>query len=334
MSERDVAPPDKRAVAKARRFVEDVRRLERKHSEKISAEDKEKLAAATMAVEAAIEGAPEAGRLSLALKELDLRVEQILGFTKKTTAREYTESIVIAIIIAVVLRAFVVEAFKIPTGSMIPTLAIGDHIFVNKFIYGLRVPFTNAWFAEWGSPEQGDVIVFRFPLDLSKDYIKRTVAVAGDRVRVYGQEVFVNGKLLERTDPESYEYVEEGEESARRFGAAVDTLAFREHSAGESAKSYTVIYKKLEPSHLDLPGEAGKELPGLTCTPDRPEARGECVVGNGYVFVMGDNRDDSYDSRAWGAVPTSYVKGKAMFVWWSRGPVSGVRWDRIGDVVR
>jgi signal peptidase I len=335
MNERDASPPDKRAVAKARRFVEDVRRLSRKYADKLTPEDKDKLEAAVAVVESASSGSPEAPRLSLALKELDLRVEQILGFAKKSTAREYTESIFIAIVIAVVLRAFVVEAFKIPTGSMIPTLAVGDHIFVNKFIYGLRVPFTNSWFAEWSTPSHGDVIVFRFPLDLSKDYIKRVVAVAGDRVRVDGQEVLVNGARLDRAAPESYEYVDEGEdEDASSFGGVHHSYAFAEKSIGGNPHSYTVIYKRSELSSLDLPGEGGKELPGLTCTPERPEAHGECAVESGYVFVMGDNRDNSSDSRVWGAVPTSYVKGKAMFVWWSRGPKSGVRWDRIGGVVR
>jgi signal peptidase I len=262
-----------------------------------------------------------------------LRVEQVLGFAKKSTAREYTESIVIAILIAVVLRAFVVEAFKIPTGSMIPTLAVGDHIFVNKFIYGLRIPFTNSWFAEWGTPQHGDVIVFRYPRDLSKDYIKRVVGVANDHVRVEGQDVWVNGKKLERAEPQNYEYIDEGEEEdTPSYGTTRLVLAFPEKSNGKNPHSYTVIYKPSEPMRLGLPNN-GSILPGLDCTPDRPEAEGECTVQPGFVFVMGDNRDNSSDSRVWGAVPTTYVKGKAMFVWWSRGPKSGVRWDRIGDVV-
>jgi signal peptidase I len=325
-------PPDNKTIAKARRVVADSRKLLKKHAKKVSQGDRETLEAAMDGVEAAISG-NEGKRLSTAIKELDARLEQILGFTKKSTVREYTESILIAIFIAIVLRAFVVEAFKIPTGSMIPTLAVGDHIFVNKFIYGLRIPLTNSWFAEWGTPKHGDVIVFRYPRDTSKDYIKRVVAVAGDRVRVDGQDVLVNGKKLDRAQAEAFQYVDEGEEDdAGTLGIVRRVLAFPETSTGAEPHQYTVIYKPVEPSRLSLPN--GSPLPGLDCTPDRPEGPGECKVLDGYVFVMGDNRDNSSDSRVWGCVPTNYVKGKAMFVWWSRGPHSGVRWNRIGSAVK
>jgi signal peptidase I len=326
------SPPDRRTLSRAKRFVSDTKKLYKKNTSKLTEEDREKLDAAIAGVEAAIEGSDDAKRLSTTIKELDARVDQILGFAKKSTAREYAESIAIAILIAVVLRAFVVEAFKIPTGSMIPTLAVGDHIFVNKFIYGLRIPLTNSWFAEWGSPQHGDVIVFRYPRDLSKDYIKRVVAVAGDHVRVDGEDVFVNAKKLERQQATSFSYVDEGEEEDQAsFGVERRVLAYPETSTGDHPRQYTVIYKPVEPSRLALP--SGGPLPGLDCTYDRPESPGECVVQPGYVFVMGDNRDNSSDSRVWGCVPTSYVKGKAMFVWWSRGPKSGVRWNRIGSVV-
>jgi signal peptidase I len=327
-----VGPPDKRTLAKAKRFVADARKLLKKHEKKVSEADREKLTTAMAGVDSAITG-NEGKRLSTAIKELDTRLEQILGFTKKSTVREYAESIFIAIFIAIVLRAFVVEAFKIPTGSMIPTLAVGDHIFVNKFIYGLRIPLTNSWFTEWGTPKHGDVIVFRYPRDLSKDYIKRVVAVAGDRVRVDGQDVYVNGKKLDREQAETYKYVDEGEEDdASSIGIERRVLAFPETSTGTDPAHYTVIYKPVEPSRLGLPN--GAQLPGFDCEPDRPDSPGECKVLDGYVYVMGDNRDNSSDSRVWGCVPTAYVKGKAMFVWWSRGPHSGVRWSRIGSAVK
>lgn len=330
----DPRPADRATKKKARRFLKDVERMLKKHAAKVGEKDRQKLVGAMDDVRSALEGKPEAKRLSTALKELDSRTDQILGFAKKSTTREYAESIIIAILIAVVLRAFVVEAFKIPTGSMIPTLAVGDHIFVNKFIYGLRVPFTNRWFVEWGTPSRGDVIVFRFPLDTSKDYIKRTVAVAGDRIRVEGRDVFVNDRKLEHDGGAPYSYVEEGEDTpilGEDDEFRQRTMKYVESSHGGEA-TYDVIYEMAGYGRgSSFPRD--KILPGLTCTRDTPTRRGECVVDEGYVFAMGDNRDNSSDGRVWGGVPTNYVKGKAMFVWWSRGPRTGVRWGRFGHVV-
>lgn len=339
-------PPDRATLKKAKRFLKDVERLLAKHRAKVDPKNVEKLEAAMQGVRDAIGGTADGKRLSTALKELDARTDQILGFAKKSTSREYAESIVVAIVIAVVLRAFVVEAFKIPTGSMIPTLAVGDHIFVNKFIYGLRVPLTNRWFVEWGSPERGDVIVFRYPRDLSKDYIKRVVAVAGDRVRVRGQDVFVNGNKLERGESSEYAYLDEGEaDGFFSSGPSMirKALAYGEHSLDTDVQ-YTVLY---EPDRFGRrPFPSFEEPPGVRCGVLEAGAEPECQVQDGYVFVMGDNRDNSSDSRIWGGVPIHYVKGKAMFVWMSfgreaddvgpdggEGGVFDIRWGRIGHAV-
>jgi signal peptidase I len=327
-------PPDRTTIKKAERFLRDVEKLYRKHAARVSDADKQKLEAAIDDVAAALDGKNDRKRLSTALKELDGKAEQILGFAKKSTFREYAESIGIAIGIAVVLRAFVVEAFKIPTGSMIPTLEVGDHIFVNKFIYGLRIPLTNEWFVQWGAVHRGDVIVFRYPRDLSKDYIKRVVAVAGDRVRVDHRDVYVNGEKLDRAASSSFNYVEEGDDDAYQDqgeGVIRHAMAYAEKSLGTDLH-YTVIYEH-HPEYSRAPWPRGDTLPGLACTYETPGSRAECEIQNGYVFVMGDNRDNSSDSRVWGAVPIDYVKGKAMFIWWSRGPRTGVRLDRIGTPV-
>ncbi len=324
-------PPDKRTIKRAERFLKDVEKLLKKHQAKVPEKDKEKLQAAMEDVRQALAGQNDKKRLSTSLKDLDAKAEQILGFAKKSTLREYAESIGIAILIAVVLRAFVVEAFKIPTGSMIPTLEVGDHIFVNKFIYGLRVPLTNAWFVQWSVPQRGDVIVFRYPRDLSKDYIKRVVAVAGDRVRVAHREVFINGAKLDRKETDPFSYVEEGDDDMRADspdGIIRRAMAFAEKSRGTD-QLYTVIYDH-HPEFSRAPFPKGDMLAGLDCTYDTPGSQGDCLVQEGYVFVMGDNRDNSSDSRVWGGVPVDYVKGKAMFIWWSRGPRSGVRLERIG----
>jgi signal peptidase I len=176
------------------------------------------------------------------LAALDEQVDKHLAFARKSTLREYAESVGTAVLIALLLRSFVVEAFKIPSGSMIPTLEIGDHIFVNKFIYDFR------------KPHRGDVIVFKYPPDPSQDYIKRVVGVEGDRVEVRDGRVWVNGT------------------------------------------SY---------------GEAN-------CPPgSRWGCDGPTIVPQDHLFVMGDNRDDSSDSRFWGFVPAKLIKGEAMFVWYS-----------------
>lgn len=341
--------PDRATLKKAKRFLADVERLLAKNKAKVDVKDQEKLNGAMQGVREAMDGNADGKRLSTALKELDARADQILGFAKKSTSREYTESIVVAVLIAVVLRAFVFEAFKIPTGSMIPTLAVGDHIFVNKFIYGLRVPLTNRWFVEWGSPERGDVIVFRYPRDLSKDYIKRVVAVAGDRLRVEEQDVYINGKKLQRKQARPFEYLEEGESQGwLSSGPAYvrNAIAYPETSQSTDLE-YTVLYDPGRFSREPFP--RFQQLPGIDCGPNADSGHDECVVKEDYVFVMGDNRDNSSDSRFWGGVPTSYVKGKAMFVWMSFGSdpddvktadgtkaepsVFAIRWGRIGTSV-
>ncbi|MGF1509349.1 MAG: signal peptidase I [Myxococcota bacterium] len=276
-----------------------------------------------------LDGALDAGqpdRLQAAMESLEQRAQRSLGYERKSSVREMVESLLVAVAVALVLRAFVVEPFKIPTGSMIPTLLVGDHIFVSKFAYGFRVPLSNAWFATWATPERGDVIVFRYPEDQSKDYIKRVVAVAGDEVYTDGIDVFVNGTRLPREQLERFEYLEEGE-GGPMLGSR-DAQRFAESALGSSA-SYTVLYED-RPVRPGWP--SGASPPGLRCS-NGPVPRRRCRVADDYLFVMGDNRDNSQDSRWWGGVPTSFVKGKALFIWWSYGPRSGIRWTRLGRVV-
>ena len=194
----------------------------------------------------------------------------------KSTTREYGETLFIALILALVIRTFVVQAFKIPSGSMLPTLQIGDHILVNKFIYGprLEIPLTQ-WslghLPGFRQPRAGDVVVFIYPRERDKDFIKRVVATAGQTIEVHGTTVLVDGKPVD--DPHAH-------------------------------------YSKA--AHVDL-------------EPFR--------VPPGHVFVMGDNRDESYDSRFWGPVPIEDIKGLAMVIYWSWGGEHWVRWDRLGRLV-
>jgi signal peptidase I len=237
---------------------------------------------------------------------------------KKGTFREYAEALLTAILIALVIRAFVIEAFKIPSGSMLPTLSIGDHIFVNKFIYGLRIPFTKYRILDVSEPERGDVVVFIYPTEERKDFIKRIVGVPGDHVRLQGNEVWVNGHRL----PERPLTVTEFPADKRRLvvrNGSMKSIPFvrgwRDYAFYEEdldGVEHLVQYEK----HLE-------------------REKFEAVVPRGEYFMVGDNRDNSSDSREWGFVPRDNIKGKAMFVWL---PVDkdhgGVRWHEFGRWIR
>jgi signal peptidase I len=198
----------------------------------------------------------------------------------KSTFREYAEAILMALVLALFIRTFIVQAFKIPSGSMIPTLQIGDHILVNKLSYGLRMPFLERYLLEYDRPDRGDVVVFIFPEDRSKDFIKRVIGVAGDTVEIRAKKVYINGKV------------------------AADAHA---HFAGYDPQA----------------GPAGSG-----------DDYGPKVVPENHVFVMGDNRDRSYDSRFWGFVNLNDVRGKAFLIYWSwDGEDRWVRWERLGSII-
>ncbi|SNB45763.1 signal peptidase I [Geobacter sp. DSM 9736] len=199
---------------------------------------------------------------------------------KKHIVREYAESIIIAVLLALVIRTFVVQAFKIPSGSMEDTLAIGDHILVSKFIYGTEIPFTNKKVLKIRDPRRGDVIVFEYPEDPSKDFIKRVVGTPGDVVEGRNKQVFVNGKL----------YV----------------------NPHEVHKEKEVIPKEMNPRDNFGP---------VTVPPDA-------------YFVMGDNRDRSYDSRFWKFVTADKIKGLAFIKYWSWDKENfRVRFGSIGKLI-
>jgi signal peptidase I len=280
-----------------------------------------------------------------AVETLDRHVGRRLGFARKSTFREYAESIGVAVLIALVLRAFVVEAFKIPSGSMIPTLEVGDHIFVNKFSYGLRVPFTKdppMHFTEWGQVERGDVVVFINRKDPDHDFIKRIIAVGGDEVKVEDGVIYlrregkgswrsVERKRLSR--PCSYQDFERGLWVRR---SECDYWA----EELEGNEYLTIVDRNRE--NRDFPPMALYEETNVPIGPLRVSARSlfnPYRVPKGSLFVMGDNRTNSGDSRYLvevGFVPKEYVKGKAMVVWSSWGPSPewwGMRWDRIGHII-
>jgi len=199
---------------------------------------------------------------------------------RKSTIREYIEAILIALLLALFIRTFVVQAFKIPSGSMLNTLLIGDHILVSKFIYGVKNPFGGNTWIPIKKPERGDVVVFKYPLNPAQDYIKRVVGIEGDQIEIKNKKVYVNGTPQD----ESY-----------------------------------AIY--LDNKTLP-PGQQGRDNMGLKTVPKNS------------LFVMGDNRDNSYDSRFWNFVDLKDVKGKAFVLYWSWDKKNfSVRWNRVGDLV-
>ncbi len=234
---------------------------------------------------------------------------------------EQIKSLGVAIIIVLAVRSSVIEAFKIPSGSMIPTLMVGDYIFVNKFAYGWKAPFWD-WFVREPLhigpstlPERGDVIVFKYPKDESLHYIKRVVGLPGDRVAVHGKVIYLNGTPVKR-------------ELAESPSAVVASIEGREYD-----KSALQLFNE------DVPGRPLKHY--VLADSSRPyfANSGEVEVPEGHLFVMGDNRDYSADSRVWGFVPLTNVRGKALFIWFSLWLDFGkgeyfFHPERVGTVIR
>jgi signal peptidase I len=291
-----------RAEAEARHLSAEARRILKKKSAEIPAAVASEIEESIANAHAAL-ASREVEPLRQAVSALDEKMNQHLAFARKSTVREYSESIVIAVAIALLLRAFVIEAFQIPSGSMIPTLEIGDHIFVSKFAYGIGIPFTNKKILSIKEPHRGDVIVFKYPLGPETDYIKRVVGLPGDKVELRRNEIFINGKPMTRELVDGPCRYSEGP----RFDG-------------------TPIERPCELWMETLDGHAHKAIH----EPDRaPTDFGPKEIPPQSVFVMGDNRDNSNDSRVWGTVPYELIKGKALIIWWSRGPTSG-EWSMRG----
>jgi signal peptidase I len=210
---------------------------------------------------------------------------------------EYSVSFFPVILIVFVLRSFLVEPFKIPSSSMVPTLLVGDFILVNKFTYGIRLPVANVKVVELGRPQRGDVMVFRYPEDPSLDYIKRVVGLPGDRLEYRNKRLSINGSPVPVRQIDDY-LSKERMQFSRRF---VETLNGHDHQIllEEDAPAF------VSPSRsFPQAGNCNYNMSGLACT-----------VPPGHYFVMGDNRDNSSDSRVWGFVPDENIVGRAFFIW-------------------
>ncbi len=215
---------------------------------------------------------------------------------------EYAHSFFPIIFIVLILRSFLVEPFRIPSASMMPTLLIGDFILVNKFAYGMRLPVINEKIIELGEPERGDIVVFRFPKQPEIDYIKRVIGLPGDRVAYYKKTVYINGQSIKQVSLGSYIGVGLGQ-NMTGSGHFIEEFENSEHEI--------------------LIDSRGRVVDGVFEVPE------------GHYFVMGDNRDNSNDSRYWGTVPEENLVGKAFFIWMSWDwEHKGVGFDRIGTVLK
>ena len=198
----------------------------------------------------------------------------------KSKVKEYVESIIIAILIALFIRTFLICAYKIPSRSMVPTLQVGDHILVNKFIYGVKIPLLRRTIIPFREPQRGEIVVFIFPNDRSKDFIKRVIGVAGDKIEIKNKKIFINDREFKDS-----------------YGIFSDSL---------------ILPQSLQPR----------------------DNFGPVIVPEKSIFVMGDNRDESLDSRFWGFVDLKDVEGKAFVIYWSwNRDEHNLRWQRLGQLL-
>jgi signal peptidase I len=301
-----------RVRKKARQVYSETKNLYAKNRSKVQPEIagliKEKLGQTELAISNG-----NASEIKLKTGELESINKEHLSKFGKSKLRQNVEALLFAVVLALVIRTFIVQPFKIPSGSMIPTLLVGDHLLVSKFIYGTKIPFTNDIVLPLSEIRHGDVIVFRYPNnenDSSQNgvhYIKRVVGLPGDKIDVDGRNLIINGEEV------PLDYVDDYYDE--RSGTKYEYDEYQEDLLG---KKHIVIYEK------------GREYTQRGNLP--------VVVPPGHVFVMGDNRDNSKDSRFWGFVPVQNIEGEAFITHWSWDRYSNnflnkVRWNRIFSLI-
>jgi signal peptidase I len=228
--------------------------------------------------------------------------ERVFDEANEPVVVEYARSFFPIVLIVFLLRSFLAEPFRIPSASMMPTLLIGDFLLVNKFTYGIRIPVINKKIIELDEPKRGDIVVFRFPKDPTVDYIKRVIGLPGDKVAYHDKKLYINDTPVNQASLGSYQGVGQGQDMTGSEHLE-ENLTGVEHS---------ILIRK-----------------------DAPTVEGTYVIPAGNYFVMGDNRDNSNDSRYWGTVPEENLVGKAFFIWMSWDwEHKGIGFDRIGTVLK
>lgn len=249
-----------------------------------------------------------------ALDKLLLEAKRALDQREPVTI-EYAKGFFPILLVIFLLRSFLVEPFQIPSSSMRPGLVVGDFILVNKYTYGLRIPVLNTVFIPVKQPQRGDVMVFHFPEDPKTDFIKRVIGLPGDTVAYQGKRLSINGQPVRVESDGSYQYVDKGFD-------VTDTVRYQEFL---SAQPHPMIVDDKQPRSLVL--QAVRDFPNReNCT--YSEDGFVCKVPDGHYFMMGDNRDNSHDSRYWGFVPDANIVGKAFLVWMNFGNLK-----RIGTLI-
>jgi signal peptidase I len=233
---------------------------------------------------------------------------------------EYPKSFFPVLLIVFVLRSFVAEPFKIPSSSMRPTLVVGDFILVNKFAYGIRLPIVEQKIVPIADPKRGDVVVFRYPVNPSQDFIKRVIGVGGDEVVYRDKKLTVNGRPLPQVPDGSYSYLEDMRfQTTERFLETAD--------ADGTPRRYTII---VNPQAQPVYRQNVRPFPDRqNC--DYNERGFVCRVPPGHYFMMGDNRDNSDDSRYWGFVPDDHIRGRAFFIWFNLDDITSLAFKRVGS---
>jgi len=245
--------------------------------------------------------APARSRRADGLKQAGQDSSAVEQAGRQPLVVEYARAFFPVILLVFLLRSFLVEPFRIPSGSMMPGLLPGDFILVNKYIYGLRLPVINQKIIGIGEPKHGDVMVFRFPGDPSVNYIKRVIGLPGDKIVYRDKQLTINGQAMPLSPAGDYTYTESGDHLifAKRLNEHLDGV------------DHDILLS-------DLAGSGTLEF----------------TVPEGHYFVMGDNRDRSNDSRYWGTVPEANIVGRAFLIWFSWDTVKGgVAWNRIGNSI-